>query len=63
MSPQVNPDSTEIEESPMILQALKTYHISKLRAFSSVPRVPLYINGKFVESKTSEWIPVHNPVP
>lgn len=26
------------------------------------PRVKSFINGKFVESTTSEWIPLHNPV-
>lgn len=31
------------------------------RAFFSTAKIPLYINGKFVESKTDKWIPVHNP--
>lgn len=43
------------------LRALVPYHINQLRAYSSVKRVPLFINGKFVESKAEEWIPVHNP--
>lgn len=47
---------------PMLLRALTAYPSVRLRAFSSVPRVPLYINGKFVESKSENWIPVHNPV-
>jgi len=28
---------------------------------SAVPTTKLFINGKFVESKTKEWIDVHNP--
>ncbi|KAF6718698.1 Methylmalonate-semialdehyde dehydrogenase [acylating], mitochondrial [Oryzias melastigma] len=28
---------------------------------SSVPTVKLFIDGKFVESKTSEWLDIHNP--
>lgn len=28
---------------------------------SSIPTTKLYINGKFVESKTTEWIDLHNP--
>ncbi|KAL0266634.1 UNVERIFIED_CONTAM: hypothetical protein PYX00_009121 [Menopon gallinae] len=34
------------------------------RAYSTagnVPNTKLYINGKFVESKTSKWIDLHNP--
>ncbi|OQR87910.1 methylmalonate-semialdehyde dehydrogenase, mitochondrial precursor [Achlya hypogyna] len=32
------------------------------RAFSSAPeRVPLFINGEFVQSKTTQWIDVRNP--
>lgn len=38
-----------------------------VRAFSSsshhhkVPHTKLYINGKFVDSKASKWIDLHNP--
>ncbi|KAK2523862.1 hypothetical protein Q9233_009743 [Columba guinea] len=28
---------------------------------SSVPTTKLFIDGKFVESKTTEWIDIHNP--
>jgi malonate-semialdehyde dehydrogenase (acetylating)/methylmalonate-semialdehyde dehydrogenase len=28
---------------------------------SAVPTTKLFINGKFVESKTKDWIDVHNP--
>lgn len=61
MSPNMQDGSPDASE-PMLLRALQPYHVSKLRALSTIPRVPLYINGKFVESKTEHWIPVHNPV-
>ena len=32
------------------------------RWLTSTPRVPLFINGQFIESKTSEWLSVHDPV-
>ncbi|XP_015376904.1 PREDICTED: probable methylmalonate-semialdehyde dehydrogenase [acylating], mitochondrial [Diuraphis noxia] len=28
---------------------------------SAIPKVPMYIDGTFVESKTNDWIDVHNP--
>ncbi|GIY92839.1 probable methylmalonate-semialdehyde dehydrogenase, mitochondrial, partial [Caerostris extrusa] len=31
------------------------------RHMSSVPNTKLFIDGKFVESKTSQWIDLHNP--
>ena len=32
------------------------------RAFSSdIPRVPLLINGEFVQSKSTKWLDIHNP--
>lgn len=34
---------------------------SRFYASSSVPTTKLFINGKFVESKTNEWIDLHNP--
>jgi malonate-semialdehyde dehydrogenase (acetylating)/methylmalonate-semialdehyde dehydrogenase len=43
------------------LRALVPYHISQLRSYSTAKRVPLFINGQFVQSQTEEWIPVHNP--
>jgi hypothetical protein len=58
----MSPDSEPQEDNMIALKSLIPYHASKLRAFTTVPRVPLYINGKFVQSKTEEWIPVHNPV-
>lgn len=33
-----------------------TYHLP------SQPTTKLFIDGKFVESKTSEWLDIHNPV-
>lgn len=45
------------------LRSLQAYSYSDLRGhFSGVPKVPLYIDGKFVESKADTWMPVHNPV-
>ncbi|XP_076055032.1 putative methylmalonate-semialdehyde/malonate-semialdehyde dehydrogenase [acylating], mitochondrial [Oratosquilla oratoria] len=36
--------------------------LSFLRSYSaSAPTTKLFINGKFVDSKTSDWIDVHNP--
>ena len=45
------------------LKALTTYSYSKVlkENYPNVPKVPLYIDGKMVESETDEWIPVHNP--
>lgn len=31
------------------------------RSMSAVPNTKLFINGKFVESKTTDWIDLHNP--
>lgn len=31
-------------------------------SFSSQPTTKLFIDGKFIESKTSEWLDIHNPV-
>ncbi|KAG1657000.1 putative methylmalonate-semialdehyde dehydrogenase [acylating], mitochondrial [Nymphon striatum] len=33
----------------------------KARCYSSAPTTKMFINGQFVESKTTEWIDVHNP--
>lgn len=44
------------------LKALTCYKMSELHEYSTVPKTPLFINGRFVESKTNDWIPVHNPV-
>ena len=47
----------------MSLRAYQTYKTSELDKLGhkDVPRVPLFINGEFVQSKTDEWIPVHDP--
>ncbi len=29
--------------------------------FSTSNKIPLFINGKFLDSKTDKWLPVHNP--
>jgi len=44
-----------------MLKALNPYHLSQLRSFSSIKRVPLFIGGKFIESKSEHFFPVHNP--
>ncbi|XP_030070193.1 methylmalonate-semialdehyde/malonate-semialdehyde dehydrogenase [acylating], mitochondrial [Microcaecilia unicolor] len=37
------------------------YSPSSSFSSSSVPATKLFINGKFVDSKTTEWIDIHNP--
>lgn len=38
------------------------YSLTLRRGYSSAaPTTKLFINGKFIESKTSEYIDVHNP--
>lgn len=46
-----------------ILKALTSYSYSNFlkEHFPNVPKVPLYIDGKMVQSETDDWIPVHNP--
>uniref|UniRef100_A0A8C8FX79 Methylmalonate-semialdehyde/malonate-semialdehyde dehydrogenase [acylating], mitochondrial n=1 Tax=Oncorhynchus tshawytscha TaxID=74940 RepID=A0A8C8FX79_ONCTS len=44
--PRVNEDTNKIE------------HVKNV---SPQPTTKLFINGKFVESKTSEWLDIHNP--
>lgn len=53
----------KMPENKPILKALTSYSYSTLLKdhFSNVPKVPLYIDGKFIQSETDEWIPVHNP--
>lgn len=37
-------------------------NVAKLRPYSSsAPTTKLYINGKFIESQTTQFIDVHNP--
>lgn len=42
------------------LKIFKSFRFS-LYSTSTAPTTKLFINGKFVESKTKEWIDVHNP--
>ena len=42
----------------MVALSQATFHTGQVR---SVQTVPLYINGKFVESKATQFIDVHNP--
>ena len=46
-----------------VLKALTSYSYSTLLKdhYENVPKVPLYIDGKLIQSETDEWIPVHNP--
>jgi malonate-semialdehyde dehydrogenase (acetylating) / methylmalonate-semialdehyde dehydrogenase len=46
-----------------ILKALTSYSYSTLLKdhYDNIPKVPLYIDGKMIQSETDEWIPVHNP--
>ena len=46
-----------------VLKALVSYSYSTFLKdnYANVPKVPLYIDGKFVQSTTDDWIPVHNP--
>jgi len=39
----------------------RTAIVAWSRSMSAVPTTKLFINGKFVESKTKDWIDVHNP--
>jgi malonate-semialdehyde dehydrogenase (acetylating)/methylmalonate-semialdehyde dehydrogenase len=39
----------------------RTAIVAWSRSMSVVPATKLFIDGKFVESKTKDWIDVHNP--
>ena len=60
LRPPLNSMSTN---SKPTLKALTSYSYSKVlkEHYANIPKVPLYIEGKMVESETDEWIPVHNP--
>ncbi|KAJ9584549.1 hypothetical protein L9F63_021107, partial [Diploptera punctata] len=38
-----------------------TRYIDQSTSMSAVPNTKMFINGKFVESKTNDWIDLHNP--
>ncbi|ERE73489.1 methylmalonate-semialdehyde dehydrogenase [Cricetulus griseus] len=40
---------------------VNTWHLASSFSSSSVPTVKLFIDGKFVESKSDRWIDIHNP--
>lgn len=47
-----------------MLRAYTIYTKAQLEqkgVWSATPKVPLFINGEFIESKSQEWMPVHNP--
>ena len=50
-------------EAPPTLKALNTYSYAQVlsKHFPNVPKVPLYIDGKEVQSTTDLYMPVHNP--
>ena len=58
-----NLNSTNITRMPFTLKALNTYSFANelKEKYGNIPKVPLYIDGKMVQSETDEWIPVHNP--
>lgn len=55
--------TTMSTSSKPILKALTSYSYSTIikEHYPNVPKVPLYIDGKMVQSETDDWIPVHNP--
>ncbi len=55
--------STTRMEAPPTLKALNTYSYEQVlsKHYPNVPKVPLYIDGKEVQSKTDLFMPVHNP--
>lgn len=44
-----------------VLKAKVPLKLGRMCYSSSVPTTKLFIDGKFVESKTSEWLDIHNP--
>lgn len=58
------PEEQQPVSDPMMLprlRALIPHNVSQLRPYSSTKRVPLFINGQFLQSTTAHWYPVHNP--
>lgn len=55
--------STQMEQAPPVLKALHSYSYSEIlsKHYPTVPKVPLYIDGQEVQSKTDLFMPVHNP--
>ncbi|KCV73098.1 methylmalonate-semialdehyde dehydrogenase (acylating) [Fonticula alba] len=51
--------SRSLSARPAMAAAANKAFLSTVGA--NVPKVPLYINGQFVQSSTDKWIPVHNP--
>jgi malonate-semialdehyde dehydrogenase (acetylating)/methylmalonate-semialdehyde dehydrogenase len=47
--------SSVAQQNALVNQGVRFY------SAAAVPTTKLFINGKFVESKTSEWIDLHNP--
>lgn len=45
----------------MLLRAYHLYKNDELKGLEDIPRVPLFVNGEFIQSQADEWLPVHNP--
>lgn len=45
----------------MLMNRVRNGVVAWSRSMSVVPTTKLFINGKFVDSKTEDWIDVHNP--
>jgi len=50
-----------LRDGLVLMNRARTAIVAWSRSMSAVPTTKLFINGKFVESKTKDWIDVHNP--
>lgn len=48
--------------SKLATSGLKPSSFNRLNILRSVSTTKLFINGEFRESKTTDWIDIHNPV-
>lgn len=55
--------SRTMSQAPPVLKALTAYSYSEVlsKHYPNVPRTPLFIDGKHVQSTSDLFIPVHNP--
>jgi malonate-semialdehyde dehydrogenase (acetylating)/methylmalonate-semialdehyde dehydrogenase len=51
---------TRVNTKALNTPSVRSFHSSVKRS-AAVKTVPLFINGEFIESKTSTWLPVVNP--
>jgi hypothetical protein len=62
MTAPVSNFSNTSKQAP-ILKALTPYKWDEIKEHcGGVPKVQLFVDGKFKDSETDLWIPVHNPV-